>query len=100
MGLNELEFVAAKFYDYELPPEKKYLLRYFKTDVERQFLRYYLIFGNYHRFTDHTGCACTRRWLRKLREKLEKLDKAHSEARASGDISLIARLESGKEKLS
>ena len=94
--MSELDFIAAKFVDYELPPEKKYLNKYFFLELERQWLLYYLMFGNYRRFTDHTGYACTRRWLRKLRRKLEILEAAHAKARAARDISLIAEIESGK----
>ena len=96
LSMTELDFIAAKFVDYELPQEKKYLLKYFYINLERQWLLYYLMAGNYRRFTDHTGYACTRRWLRKLRRKLEILESAHDKARQALDISLVATIESGK----
>ena len=95
----ELDFISARYADFELPPEKKYLLKYFETAIERQFLSYYLLFGNYRRFTDHTGYVCIRRYLREMRARLEKLEKVHDKARREGDIPLVVQIESGQFKL-
>ena len=81
--MKDLEFVSGRFFDYEIPKEKRYLLRYFKTDLQAAFLRYYLIFGNYQSFKDHTGRHCNPRMLLTLRKKFDKLEKIHDEAKTS-----------------
>ena len=95
---SELDFISGKFFDVMLPREWRYLEKYFQSDVQRQFLKYYYVFRNSKNFVDHTGFHCTRRWLRLLRRKIEILMKEHAEAKANFDLEKLALIESGKFK--
>ena len=56
-------------------------MKYFKTELQLSFLRYYLIFGKYRNFKDHTGHHCNPRMLLRLKNKLELLEAAYREAK-------------------
>jgi len=97
----ELEFISGRIFDPELPKERQYLWKYFRTHVQRVFIKYYLTFGSYTRFTDHTGHYCSKRWMRHLKRKLQRILKAHEKAREAaltGNFEILARIESGKHK--
>lgn len=93
---NELIFLSGQFFDCDLPKEKQYLFRYFDTDLERQFLRYYHCFGQYDYFTDHTGMRCQVRWLRILKKRLDLLVRVHAQAKMEMELELLAQIETGK----
>lgn len=96
---HDLDFLGRKFDSVELPKEKKYLLKYFDTDLQRAFLRYIHVFGSYHNFVDHTGLACQERWLIILSHKLHVLESIHKEARANKDMTMLALIESGRYRI-
>jgi hypothetical protein len=89
-------FVCGEFFTYDLPSEKAYLYRYFTSDVQRQFVRYYLLFGEFDHFVDHTGHYCSRRWLERLCVRLKKLEEAKQAAKKAFDLSLLAQIEAGE----
>ena len=60
------------------------------------FVRYYLTYRSYRMFVDHTGYACSKKWLKNLRRRLVKLEKAYEKARVEGDFYTLAIIESGK----
>jgi len=91
----DLLFVSGEFLDYELPNDKQYLYRYFTTDIQRQFVRYYLLFGEYEHFVDHTGFYCQKKWLDLLAKRLHRLEKARRDAKQAFDLTLVAQIESG-----
>ena len=96
--MNDLKLVSGAFIDLELPKDKQYLYKYFATEIQMQFLRYYFVFGNYDRFMEHTGYSCAKRWLRDLKNKYEKLILTHDEAKKNMDFTLLAEIQSGKFK--
>jgi hypothetical protein len=96
----ELQFVAGNVDDAALPKEKLYLLKYFKTHIQREFLKYYLLFGNFANFVNHTGCHCGKRWPYYMRDKLEQLEAVHAQAKDNFDLDTLLLIESGKYKLS
>lgn len=93
---NELTFISGSFFDCDMPKEKKYLLKYFKTPLEQQFLRYYHCFGNYTHFTDHTGMHCKPRWLMVLKQRLDMLVQLHAKAKKEMDLELLMVIETGQ----
>jgi len=95
----ELEVVSGEIFDYQIPEDKKYLIKYFKTPTEIQFLRYYLLIGNTTLFSDHTGHHCTRRYLRKLKWKFKLLTDLVEKAKAEMDMSTLAIIKSGKYRV-
>lgn len=106
MTFMDMEFLAGNFLYGDLPPEKEYLQYYFKGPAERSFVSYYFLFPNlyvegnfmpfYIGFSDHTGACCSTRWVRKLLERLKKIETALAEAESNFDINLIGDIKSGK----
>jgi len=102
IGISEnpdLDFISGKFFDYTLPKELRYLQKYFKSEVQMQFLRYYILFGHTTRFVDHTGHAVSRRWLKKLKVKFISITESHQQAKKDFDLTKVAKIESGKYKV-
>lgn len=95
----ELEFLAGNYFDYEIPSEKSYLLKYFKTDIQLHFLKYYLKFNTRKTFTDHTGVHCTERYLIRLEEKLYKLEEAVKKAKLEFDFEQLEKINTGKWRM-
>jgi len=100
--MQDLEFISGEFFDIEVPKEKQYLLKYFQTDLQVAFVRYYLVFGTIRNFVDHTGHYCSERMLHKLQSKYRRLTEAHAAAKSElteENMDLLERLESGKYRL-
>ena len=93
---QEMAFIGGQFFESELPKERRYLLKYFKSDIQQQFLRYMLMFGSCVRFTEHTGYHCSKRWLKVLKSRLRQLEAAKKTARESMDLETLTLIETGK----
>lgn len=78
-----------------VPPEKRYLYNYFYTDIQKMFLRYYLIFGDHKNFTDHTGKHVGYRWRAHLANRIRFLEAAKTKAKKTFDLTLLSSIESG-----
>jgi len=101
--MRDLDFISGTFFDYDVPKEKRYVLKYFKTDLQRAFIRYYMVFGNHVNFVDHTGYYCTRRMLFIYQARYHLLVKTYEEAKAAlteDGMELLLLIESGKFRLS
>lgn len=96
---DDLAFLSNQYVDYEVPKDKRYLLKYFRTPVQRDFLKYYFVFGNFDHFIDHTGHACQKRWLKLLFKKMQKIELMRNKAKQDFDLEQLAKIESGKLKL-
>ena len=94
--MSELDFLSGRFFDVELPKEKWYLEKYFKSDIQMQFLLYYYVFGESHRFREHAGIACSKRWLEILEVRYNRLVEAHKKAKENFDLETLTKIESGK----
>ncbi len=94
----DLEFISGRFFDFELPRGQRYLLKYFRTDIQRQFVRYYCAFGNVKYFVEHTGRYCKKRWLQLLSVRLNLLEEVLKKARAEMNLETVALIESGRFK--
>lgn len=97
--MDDLVFISGDFFDYEIPKEKKFLLKYFKTPLELQFVKYYLCFKNIDNFVDHTGFFCQRRWLLLLKKRIEYFLKEQSTAKSDFDLSKLVDIEQGNIKI-
>ena len=96
---SELDFISGKFFDIEMPRDWKYLNHYFLQKVQRQFLRYYYVFGNVSHFADHTGHVVTKRWLRLLELRFKDITSKHKQAKESFNLEKLAEIESGNCKI-
>jgi hypothetical protein len=95
----DLWFISGDFFEQPIPREKEYLLKYFESRLQRQFVRYFLLFRSPRNFTDHTGLRVLPLWLRKLRKKMNILETAHAKAKADFDLELVAKIETGVYKV-
>lgn len=95
---RDLALIGGEFLHKLLPKNKQYLWQYFRTDIERQFVAYYLLFGSHIHFVDHTGFYCTERWLKKLRRRLARIESAYQAAQAAGDFEKVAEIQMGEYK--
>lgn len=95
---KELAFIAGSFFNFEIPFDKNYLFRYFRTPLEKQFLRYYFCFGEIDLFVEHTGCYCQKRWLKILKKRLDKVLATHENLKSNFEIEKLMELEKGKYK--
>jgi hypothetical protein len=84
----------------EIPKEKRFLLRYFKGKIQRYFLRYFIFFGDYKNFVDHTGLCCSVRWLKNLEKKYNDLMYLQSVCKSNMHLELLSDLEAGKINIS
>ena len=96
---HNLLFLSGKFLNINLSKDKMYLFKYFKADAQKQFVVYYLEFGELTHFVDHTGYKITKRWLFKLQSKLLKLLEVHNKFKQEMDIENLALLKMGKYDL-
>jgi hypothetical protein len=96
---KDLDFLSREFENFEVPKEKRFLLKYFKQEVQQAFLRYYLVFGSYNNFVDHTGFYCQERWLKVLHKKLVELERVHKLFKSNIDLESLLLVESGNYKL-
>lgn len=93
---KDLLFLSQEYENFVIPKSKKYLLKYFSTDLQESFLKYLLVFGDYENFVEHTGLACQMRWMKKLKEKFDYVEAAHSQAKKDMDMTKLAEIERGK----
>lgn len=96
MSKEDAIFIAGNFENYEFPREKKYLLKYFTTNIQISFLRYIFLFGNYRNFVDHTGIYCQERYMKIMWNALHKLQEAHAKAKKELDFDFLVKIENGK----
>lgn len=94
----ELEFLAGNYFDYEIPPEKSYFLKYFKTKIQLHFLKYYLKFNSKGSFANHTGIYCTKRYLYQLEDKFHSLEEAVKDAKKTFSFDVLEVINQGKWK--
>lgn len=94
----DMALISRQFESIELPRDKAYLYKYFKTPVQLAFLKYFYIFRDYSNFTDHTGIHCTTLWLRKLANRVLFLEQIHRQTKQEFDLETLAKIEKGRYK--
>ena len=94
---EDLELISGKFFnpDY-LPSDKLYLYKYFRSDLPKQFIRYYFTFGRVDNFVNHTGLFCRIRWRQVLLKKIKRIEFELEKARKEFDFERVALILSGK----
>ncbi|MHA1948707.1 MAG: hypothetical protein ACW99G_03075 [Candidatus Thorarchaeota archaeon] len=96
---DDLAFISGDFFDRDIPKDRKYMLPYFDTEVQFQFLRYYLTFNSSIHFVNHTGYYISRRWRKRLRKRFLRVENAWAEANAlalEGDFDMLTKITDGK----
>jgi len=97
--MKEAVFLAGLFFDYDIPREKIFLLKYFRSPLEKQFIKYYLCLGEIDNFVDHTGYFCQKKWLKILKKRIDGLITAYDKYKQEGDLDTLCKIENGKFKL-
>lgn len=77
---RDRRFISGDYAEIEIPKKYAFLTRYFKTDTQRSFLRYYWVFRDWKNFVDHTGTYCQERYLRKQAIRFDALLAAYEDA--------------------
>lgn len=100
--MSDLGFISGEFFDYEIPKEKKFLLKYFTGDLQVAYLKYIMVFGDHKGFREHTGFNCAESLCRRLKNRYVQLTKLHDEVKKAfteESMSILNSLESGDFKL-
>lgn len=95
---KDMRLVSGCFFEDDIDKNNSWLLKYFKSDIQLRFLKYYLTFGGYYYFRRHTGIFCSTRYLESLKKRLSFLLNMHKEAKSNFDLDLLAKVEMGKIK--
>lgn len=99
---KDLAFLSGVFFEFQIPKDKRYLMRYFRKPLQAAFLRYYLVFGGWANFTDHTGMYCLPSTLKTMEDRYLRLTSAWAKGRSSfteEGMELLDKVESGKFRL-
>ena len=100
--MRDLDFISGRFFEFEIPKDKRYLLKYFTGDLQVMFLRYYMVFGNSRNFTEHTGFKCDKSVLSRFEKRYRDLTKFYNDSKSAfteKGLENISLIESGKLKL-
>lgn len=99
---RDLELVSGRYKETNLPRKKEYYLLYFSTEVQELFLRYYMLFGRYFHFSEHTGYLVSDRYLKMLKNRFDDLEAVHQRMEEEQDfekkLALQEELRTGKFK--
>jgi len=100
--MRDLHFISGRFFEFQIPKDKRYLLKYFKGKLQVAFLRYYMVFSNSKNFIEHTGYKCDKSLLSRLEKRYRNLTKFYDYNKKSfteEGLKNISLIESGKFKL-
>ena len=97
--MKDVHFLSGEFFDLEIPKELKWLLNYYKTPVQIQFLRYYLVFEDVKFFKDHTGINVNSKYLRRLEVKFHILKDMRNVAKKNFEVERLWEIETGRKKI-
>lgn len=100
--MKDAQFISKQFEEYLIPPEKQYLLHYFKGEGQVAFLKYVLVMGDGDRFEEHTGYSFAVNFKNKQNRKLRRLTALHDQCKKlfneeAWEIALL--IETGKIQL-
>lgn len=79
-----------------LPSDRRFLEKYFTTDIQGVFFRYIYVFDDYVNFIDHTGFFVTKRYMQRLYKEFNELIESYIKAKKDFDLDMIVKIEDGK----
>jgi len=99
---NDLKLIKGDFLDMflPLPKEKRFVLKYFKTNLARKIIHYYFIFNTVTNFVNHTGFFCDYVYLKRCMDKYEEIIKLHNLALKEMDFDKMEKIQNGSFKIS
>lgn len=95
---KDMMLISGCFFEDDIDKSNVWLLKYFKSDIQRRFLKYYFTFDGYYYFRRHTGIFCSTRYLETMKKRLSYLLKLHEDAKSNFDLDLLTEVEMGKIK--
>jgi delta-aminolevulinic acid dehydratase/porphobilinogen synthase len=95
---KDLKLISGIFLDNNIPHNKLWLKKYFRSYVQINFLSYMLVFDSAYYFCRHTGVKCSLRYIKKMKSKYKFLLKSHEEAKKNFNLDLLVIIENGKFK--
>lgn len=98
MTKEDFKLIAGNFSEIDLPKQERWLLNYFKTDIQKNFLIYYLQFQTVDRFSEHTGIKAENHYLKKLEMKYHTLVVMRNQAKSNFDIEKLWKIETGRTR--
>lgn len=96
---KNLKFLAYGSENILIPKEHSFLNRYFKTKVQRAFLKYYYVFRDKQNFVDHSGFLATSSFILKMAGKFNYLLSEFDKAKKNVDLEKLSAIQSGKFKV-
>lgn len=100
--MNDITFLAGDFLldsYYDIPKELSWLSKYFKTEIQQQWLRYFLHNGNIDLFVQHTGCFVKKAHLKQLEIRYHKLIAKQNSAKNDFELEKLWEIKTGRCKL-
>ena len=97
---RDRNLISGAFLDDNIPHEKLWMCKYFKSEIQKRFLIYFLIFKSHYYFQRHAGIPCTKRYLKQMKKKFSFLENAHKKAKENFDLDILSKIEMGKYKVS
>lgn len=92
----DLAFVGLDIYSIILPKNKRFLMHYFKGQIELVFLNYYYYFQSTKNFIDHTGIVLSKKKLGDLKKLYHFLLYCKQKSAKDMDLEFLGNLELGK----
>jgi hypothetical protein len=86
---RDLKFISGDFFHTEIPRDKLYLNKYFTTPIQQAFLKYYLVFGEWSCFVEHTGMHCLKPYMRTQEKRFHWIQALHRKAKDHVSISTL-----------
>jgi hypothetical protein len=96
---KNLKFLSYGSDPIIIPKEMSFLNKYFKTKVQRTFLKYYFVFKDKSNFCDHTGFTATTSFICKMTGKYHYLVNEFENARKNMDLEKIGKIQMAKFKV-
>jgi len=92
-------WLGGAYLEYDLPPEKMFLKKYFKTEQHYAFLKYFLVMGEFKNFIDHTGFFMDDKMPYKLAKKYRLLIEKYDEYKSKMMFKELTELNAGEFKI-
>lgn len=95
LNLNDLIWIHGDFETDNLPPERDFLKKYFKSKEKKVFLYYMNFYNSAKNFTDHSGIFFSPSMICRLEQKYHFLVDSYKNAKKNFDFKAVTDLESG-----
>jgi len=96
---KNLKFLSYGSESIIIPKEFSFLNKYFKTKVQRTFLKYYYIFRDKKNFVHHSGVLATQSFICKMAGKFNYLLKEFESAKKNLNLDKLGAIQKGKFRI-